>query len=413
MSCYTPAWIKKDYKRFPRTIDKTGKPSEIVSAFSEQALNADMKAFSALLAHIKDVDADRQTVIMIQVENEIGQLPEARDYSATANKAFQADVPRKLVDYLSKNKTILLPYIKELWAKNGSRQNGNWEAIFGRSLATDELFTAWFYAVYADKVGEAGKAAYNLPMYVNCALNRPNVDPGKYPSGGPLPHLINIWQAAAQHINMLSPDIYHGDFRNWCSQYDKLNNPIFVPEIKQNNDNAAQVFYVLGHHKALGFSPFYVEATSEKGSLQNSYELLQNFSEILLSNRPKTNGCYFDKDHKADTLQIGDYELIVAHENTLGWNPETKEEKWTPAGCIIVETNPGEFWIGGTGVVCTFRNIKKKDVTTGLLSVDVCAKDGDNWTFKSLNGDETHQGRHMRISSGNWGIQRVRLYDYK
>ena len=56
MSCYTPEWIKKDYQRFPRTVDKAGKPSEIVSAFSENALNSDVKAFTALLNHLKSID---------------------------------------------------------------------------------------------------------------------------------------------------------------------------------------------------------------------------------------------------------------------------------------------------------------------------------------------------------------------
>ena len=238
MSCYAPAWVKRDDKRFPRTLDRNGNPAEILSAFSNQTLNADMKAFKALMAYLKTNDSDDRTVIMVQVENEIGQLPEARDYSAAANKAFRMDVPSQLIDYLNKNKSVLLPHIKDVWAKNGYRENGNWEAVFGKGLVTDEIFTAWHYAVFADKVAQAGKAAYNLPMFVNCALNRPHVDPGKYPSGGPLPHLINIWQAAAPNIDMLSPDIYHGDFRHWCQLYDVLGNPVFIPEIKLEEQNA-------------------------------------------------------------------------------------------------------------------------------------------------------------------------------
>jgi beta-galactosidase GanA len=415
MSCYVPSWIKKDYLRFPRTLDKAGQPSEIISAFSDQALAADIKAFSALMEHVKTMDVNRQTVIMIQVENEIGQLPEARDYSSGAEKAFQADVPRKFIDYLIKNKSILLPHIKDLWAKNNFRQSGNWETIFGKSLATDELFTAWYYAIYADKVAEAGKIAYNLPMYVNCALNRPNVDPGKYPSGGPLPHLINVWQAATPHINMLSPDIYHGDFRNWCAQYDKLNNPVFVPEIKMEPENAAQVFYVLGRHKALGYCPFSIESATESEAipLQKSYQVLDDLSDIINANRSKTDGVYLDKEHKADTLLMGDYQIIIAHICTLPWTDGAKAEKWTPAGCIIIETNPGEFWIGGTSVVCTFRNIKNKNLTTGILSADICTKTSNDWQFKRLNGDQTHQGRHMRTGSNDWEIQRVKLYEYK
>jgi len=415
MSCYTPEWIKKDFKRFPRTLDKSGNPSEIVSAFSKNILASDIKAFSALMTHIKSVDAVLQTVIMIQVENEIGQLPEARDYSVDACKAFQTEVPYKLMNYLTKNKAILLPHIKDLWAKNGFFQTGNWETVFGESLTTDELFTAWNYAVFVDKVAESGKIIYNLPIYVNCALNRPNIDPGKYPSGGPLPHLINIWQAAASHIDMLSPDVYHGDFRNWCVQYDKLNNPLFMPEIKMEPENAAQVFYVLGRHKALGYCPFSIESATdnEATSLQKSYHVLDNLSEMILANRPKSDGVYLDKEHKADTLLIGDYQVVIAHVCTLPWTDGAKADKWTPAGCIIIETNPGEFWIGGTSVICTFKNIKNKDLTTGILSSDIASKIENDWHFIRLNGDQTHQGRHIRMGSGEWQIQRIKLYDYK
>jgi len=415
MSCYTPEWIKKDFKRFPRTLDKSGNPSEIVSAFSKNILASDINAFSALMKHIKSVDAVLQTVIMIQVENEIGQLPEARDYSVDACKAFQTEVPYKLMNYLTKNKAILLPHIKDLWVKNGFLQTGNWETVFGKSLNTDELFTAWNYVVFVDKVAESGKVIYNLPMYVNCALNRPNVDPGKYPSGGPLPHLINIWQAAASHIDMLSPDVYHGDFRDWCVQYDKLNNPLFMPEIKMEPENAAQVFYVLGRHKALGYCPFSIESASENEAtpLQKSYRVLDNLSEMILANRPKSDGVYLDKEHKVDTLLIGDYQVVIAHVCTLPWTDGAKADKWTPAGCIIIETNPGEFWIGGTSVICTFKNIKNKDLTTGILSADIASKIENDWHFIRLNGDQTHQGRHIRMGSGEWQIQRIKLYNYK
>jgi beta-galactosidase GanA len=30
-----------------------------------------------------------------------------------------------------------------------------------------------------------------------------------------------------------------------------------------------------------------------------------------------------------------------------------------------------------------------------------------------LNGDESHQGRHLRIPESKFGIQRVRLYRYQ
>ena len=55
-------------------------------------MKADMKAFAALMHHIKSVDSVH-TVIMIQVENEAGSGGTIRDYSPEAEKVFAAPVP--------------------------------------------------------------------------------------------------------------------------------------------------------------------------------------------------------------------------------------------------------------------------------------------------------------------------------
>ena len=54
MSCYAPAWFKRDVKRFPRAMTAEGKPLEIASCFSDNVLQADLKAFSALMQHIAE-----------------------------------------------------------------------------------------------------------------------------------------------------------------------------------------------------------------------------------------------------------------------------------------------------------------------------------------------------------------------
>ena len=71
MSCYAPEWIKTNQKRFPRAEDRSGRRLEILSAFNKNNLDADVKAFSSLMRHIKEKDISH-TVIMVQVENEIG-----------------------------------------------------------------------------------------------------------------------------------------------------------------------------------------------------------------------------------------------------------------------------------------------------------------------------------------------------
>jgi hypothetical protein len=42
---------------------------EIASCFSDNVLQADLKAFSALMQHIAEKDPQREVVIMMQIEN--------------------------------------------------------------------------------------------------------------------------------------------------------------------------------------------------------------------------------------------------------------------------------------------------------------------------------------------------------
>ena len=87
MSTYVPSWVKRDAKRFPRALDAKGVPQEILSAFAPATRDADARAFAALMAHLRATD-DRHTVIMVQVENEIGFLPDAREHGALADAAY-------------------------------------------------------------------------------------------------------------------------------------------------------------------------------------------------------------------------------------------------------------------------------------------------------------------------------------
>ena len=86
-----------------------------------------------------------------------------------------------------------------------------WEEVFGKEAITEDLFMAWHYAQYIDAVVQAGKKEYPLPMFVNAALIRPNYPPGRYNSGGPLPHSFDIWKGGGPHIDFFAPDIYFID----------------------------------------------------------------------------------------------------------------------------------------------------------------------------------------------------------
>ncbi|OGU81959.1 MAG: mannonate dehydratase, partial [Ignavibacteria bacterium RBG_16_35_7] len=262
MSSHAPSWVKKDQHRFPRIKDDKGKSHEILTPFSEENLQADLKAFQALMKHVKEIDKNEHTIIMIQPENEIGMLPTARDYHPLANKKFQEDVPPEFIQYLKKNKGKLVPEFVEVWGKNGFRESGTWEEIFGEGTHTDEIFMAWYYSKFTNTIVEAGKVIYPLPMFVNAALNRPGRSPGEgYPSAGPLPHLMDIWKAGGPSIDFLSPDFYFPNIKHWSDLYTRQENPLFIPEHRFDSTAAAKAAFVFGHYEAIGFSPFSIEST--------------------------------------------------------------------------------------------------------------------------------------------------------
>jgi len=288
--------------------------------------------------------------------------------------------------------------------------------VFGKGLSTDEIFQAYYYAKYVDKVAATGKAEYNIPMYVNAALNRPNVLPGDYPSAGPLPQVMDIWKCAAPNIDLLSPDFYNPDTKYWCNLYTRRNNTLFIPEIRFDSSDGAKAFFTISHYHSLGFSPFAIEKGNDKVNtiLKNTYNILQQLSPAILSSEPsKMNGVLLDKKNMIDTLSFGKYLFKISHDNTLGWNGHKNDSLWDAVGAIIIQTNEDEFWVGGSGVVMNFLSVDST-YKTGILSIENGEFKNDTWqTFLHLNGDENHQGRHLRIPLNSSDIQHLKLYEYK
>ena len=418
MSCYVPSWIKKDYKNYPRAYSEKGVAQEILTPFSNNNLQADINAFCALMKHIKEKDEKEQTVIMMQVENEIGMLPSARDYHPDATKAFSQEVPQRLMEYLQKNKNNLSPSVLNAWKQEGFKSKGNWEQVFGKGLATDEIFIAWYFADFANKVADEGKKIYPLPMFVNAALNRPNVKPGDYPSGGPLPHIIDIWKAATPSIDFLSPDFYNPDFKYWNDLYTREDNPLFIPEIRFEPSVAAKVFYAVGHYDAMGFSPFSIESVDKPGEepLGKSYKVLSQLAPLIHQHQGKKtmDGSLLDKKLSTDTLKFDDYTFIVKHDYTLGWSPKAKEDSWPQTGGLVIQTAPDEFIVAGTGIVITFSSDQVDNGRVGILTIEEGDYINGKWIRgRTMNGDQSHQGRQLRFEVGDFGIQKLKLYRYK
>lgn len=416
MSCYAPAWVKTNTSKFPRAVDKNGVRQEIITPFNQNNLEADKKVFVKLMQHIKQTDSKENTVIAVQVENEIGMLPDARSYDEASNISFNTAVPDAFINYLKKNKSNLLPELKSIWESNGYKTSGNWEAIFGKGLSADEIFMAWYYAKFANELAAAGKAVYNLPMYVNAALNRPGWKPGQYPSAGPLPHIMDVWKAAAPSIDIFAPDFYNPDFKHWCDLYTRNSNPLFIPEIRFESGIDAKAFFAFGNYNCLSFSPFSIESTDhpEEEPIAKAYAILKQIMPLITTYQPQGNvtGFLLSKDSSAQQITLGNYHLTVKHDYTLGWSPEAKNDSWPLTGCIIISAAPDEFYLAGTGTVITFESTTSGK-RAGFLSIDEGRFENEKWIAgRRMNGDQDHQGRHVRIPVNEYSIQHVKMYTY-
>ncbi|NCI45060.1 GH35 family beta-galactosidase [Sediminibacterium soli] len=418
MSGHAPAWIKTNPVKYPRAKDEKGTSQEILSPFSAANLQADKNAFTALMQYLKETDGKNNTVIMVQPENEIGMLPSARDYHPAADKLFSEAVPAELMQYLLKNRAGLVPELSAWWKKQGYKTSGSWQEIFGDGYQADELFMAWHFARFTNEIVKAGKAVYPLPMFVNAALIRPGKIPGEYPSAGPLPHLMDIWKAAAPDIDMLSPDFYNPDFEQWNDLYTRQSNPLFIPEHRFDATVGPKALFAIGHYDAIGFSPFSIEngGKQEREVLAKTYQLLSRLQPLISAHQgqKRIDAVLLDKEKQLSTVVLGNYEFSCKNSYTLGWEAGAAGEQWDFGGAIIIQTAANEFYIAGSGVVITCKNFRQRKKNTGILKTEEGIFENGTWkVLKHLNGDQTHQGRHIRIGHGEYTIQKITLYDYE
>ncbi|MER7797554.1 DUF5597 domain-containing protein [Microbacterium sp. NPDC096154] len=426
MSCYAPGWVKTDTARFPRSRDAAGGTLEMLTPFHPANSAADARAFAALMAHLRDHDTQR-TVVMVQVENEIGMIPDARDHSEHADRAFRDAVPQALIHRL---RTTYGPVARR-WRAAGARENGSWEDVFGSGPAIDEVFMAWAYARYVERVTAAGKAELPLPMYTNAALIRTGYEPGQYPSAGPLPHLADVWHAGAPSLDFLAPDIYFPDFAHWTGRYADAGEPLFVPEALRSADAAVNALYAFGAHDAIGFSVFGVESIEGRAEqlLTESYEALRQLAPLIArhAGHDRMRGLLPPTDHprQPHRVRLGDLQLRATFERTIAPSladgvlneagDAPSDLTALPAGAIAIRTGPDELVVAGTGTTLTFHDTTPQGDTVGILHCEEGGlDDSGTWrTLRRLNGDETHQGRHLRLPPGRITLQRITLYRYR
>ena len=426
ISTYNPAWVKKDAERFPRAMLRKGgddlKTGEVLSIFEGQGREADAKAFERLMAHIKEIDEAFSTVIMIQVENEVGLLGDSRDRSEAANKVFSEAVPANLVDFLTSDRDALRSDLKEnltVFEKQlQSKSNQGWAAMFGEGTRTDELFMAYHYSHYVNEIAARGKAIYPLPMYTNVWQNYVDETsdnafpviaggggtPGDYPSGGGTRNVLDIWLKFATSLDFIAPDVYLNNYTASCAAYRHRDQPLFIPEQRRDEYGVRRIWIAYGTFAALGTSPFGIDTLEPSTNpFTKHYGLLKSVSAIVLEAQRhpgESVGFCFDelKQDGSDpntplVRHWGGYEIVIERCFVFG-------RPGTGAGMVIHRGN-GVMILIGWGFQVRAKSLSPKATFTGFLrfeeKVVVNEVTGELRTAKVLNGDETRSGKYAMM----------------
>ena len=414
---YAPPWVKMDTERFPRAKREDGFNERMLSAFGAETMQADARAFAALMRHIKEVDGDRHTVVMMQVQNEAGLKNWARDHHPLADAAWKQPVPQVLLDYMKSNRDALIPEFREVWEAAGAKTAGTWAEVFGTSPRAEEVFQGWHVARFIGRVAEAGRKEYDLPMFANAWLIGPGQKPGQYPTGGPHARLMDVWRVAAPAIDLLAPDIYLPDFKGICAKYARQGNPLLIPETRTGPEAAARVFYVLAEHDGIGFAPFGVDHMPDDHPLAASYALLRSLAPLVAKHQgtDRMVGLLHEGGDEGKRLvEFAEYKADI-HFPKHGRNDQTG------AYGLIIEEAPDRFLLAGHGFGVHFA--WKERGSAGMLEVWEGTFDADGrWVpGRRLNGDETAGGYRAQLPPNYRNaherpmqpcILRVRVYHY-
>jgi len=408
---YAPDWVKLDNTRFPRVVTADGRTLNSLSPHAQATLDADRKAFVALMTHLKAADPQR-TVIMVQPQNEPGTYGSVRDFSPLAQKVFEGPVPDALLKKLGKSP-------------------GTWREVFGAD--GDEYFHAWHIARYIDQVAEAGKAVYPLPMYINAALRGPfnPGQPGQYASGGPTDNVLDVYKAAAPHIDLLAPDIYMPEYTHYTTvldRYARPDNPLFVAETGNREEYARYFFSALGE-QAIGWSPFGIDFSHYTnwplGAKRVDAETLAPFALNYAIARPaarviaqasfegKVRGTAEQPGQAVQTVKIDDrWNMVVTYGVPQFWFQGEPPGNPEPIGrALVVQLGPDEFLVAGAHARI---NITAADPAVAARQIYDFVDEGTyvdgKWVFRRRwNGDQTDYGLNF---SGIPQLLRVKLATY-
>jgi beta-galactosidase GanA len=390
---YTPEYIKRDELAVPHVMNRDGHKVDSLSPHSEVALHQDRAAFAMLMRTLKSADPEH-TVLMVQVENEAGSYGSVRDFSPQAQRLFDGPVPDALLTATK-------------------RSAGSWREVFGADA--DETFHAWSIAQFINSVATAGKAEYDLPMYVNVALRDPfhPGSAGSYESGGATDNMIPIWKAGAPSIDVIGPDLYNPDakfYERVLDLYGRPDNAMFVPETGNAPAYARYFFTALGHG-AIGFSPFGLDATGyvnfPLGALRIDDEALAPFAlidsifapmqaEIAdLNFRGKLKAVSESQDMHSQTLDFGRWKADISYGlPQFGSGSAPPGNNPANGGAMVAQLGPDKFLVTGVHVRIDFTSATSTAAShRQFIKVEEGAYRNGAWHATRIwNGDQTDYG---------------------
>lgn len=414
---YTPAWVKTDNRRFPRMRTKDGKPHYALSPHHRSTLEADKKAFVALMRYLKERDP-QHTVILVQPQNEVGVYDQARDHSAEAERLFAGAIPADLA------------------RKTGRR--GTWAQAFGDGA--DAAFNAWYTARYIDEIAAAGQAVKDLPMFTNAAVGDPFAAPGKAggASGGPDWQVIDVWKAAAPHIDIVGPDLYGRDAKNYIQflkHYARPDNALIVPETGNAAEFARFLWPALGHGAIL-WAPFGMDETDYSNhplgaerlddatveAFASKYALLAPMARgwARLAWRHPTWGTAKGAPAEWQSQVMGRWKVSASYGE---WQFGSMDSPWLKAspppwadqpvgGAAVIQVSPDQFLVAGSRVRVRFALAEEGGEEAGILvrAEEGTLDDDGSFRFRRVwNGDQTDYGLNftaqpvlLRVTMGTY-----------
>ena len=312
MMNYTPEWIKTNPEKYPHVIGPNGKGILVLSPHSKANLDADRKAFRALMSHLKTV----------------------RRHKADSNHGAGG----KRIRFAGLDPRLLgggQPVV--CLGRAGSAGQGlkarTRHVETGLRPRRRRVFRRLFRGDLYQRGGKVGQGGLSLPMYVNAWLRseRTLERPGDtYPSGGPTYNVLDIWKAVTPDINLIAPDIYHSDFiafQRDCNYYRRPDNPLFIPETGGGTVNARYLFYALADG-ALGFAPFGVDELDgsrklrpELAAMAMNYQLLGPAIPALaeLQSAGKLHSAVAEHLKNSDLVRLESYDAQVDFHIPRGW----------------------------------------------------------------------------------------------